>query len=475
MHKKPIQRRTKKTALSLAMTVMAALILSGCGGADTGTVKSETARPENKGPSVANKSVSETITPVINDQGVTVDQTDTSSKIHVAVLLPLSGVNGSIGSSMLNAVTMALFDSYDPRIVLHPFDTKGTEAGTREATLKAIDVKARIVIGPLLSGNVRTAGDLLSPAQIPLIGLSNDRRVAAPGRYLIGFMPKTEVSRVINYTFRQGKTRMAALIPESAYGDRVVEYFGQTLSSLGGDIAHMQRYPLDPDNVQDSVRRVTNYDSRENELKSEINYLRSLRRDLSDQIARQLERAQQIPDPDFDAILIPEGGDLLRTLVPFLPFYEVDPKKIKLMGTGLMSDPTIMNDPPLQGTWFAGVDPKNLETFDKRYKDTFSEEPPRLASLAYDAMGLVSTIVKNALSSNQPVMQEQMSEQSDPIFTPAALEYEQGFYGINGLFRFLPNGENERMLSILEIRSKGLKVIDPAPDEFPAFGYMLGK
>ncbi|WND03647.1 penicillin-binding protein activator [Temperatibacter marinus] len=450
------------------------ILLSGCGG--------ET-RPEPKRSTLHTPPPAEVLTKIDGDQSE--DELDASaplqplltdtSKINVAVLLPLSGANKEIGSAMLNAVMMALFDSYDPRITLFPFDTKGTSAGAVQAAERAIDIKARIVIGPLLSNNVQAAGHVLSQDNIPLIGLSNDRRVAARNRYLLGFLPESEVDRVVSYALSQNKKKMAALIPENAYGDRVLSRFGRSLDTFGGEIKAVETYPIDADNVQESVRRVSNYDRRRRDYQAEINFLRGLQRDLSDRIAADLARAEQIQEPDFDAILIPEGGDLLRTLVPLLPFYEVDPKKIQFMGTGLMNDPDIMNDPPLQGTWFAGIPPQNLAAFTTRYEQTFNESPPRLASLAYDAMGLVATVLRNALEerlqsdkSTSPI-----ESSSDPIFTYKTLENAQGFMGVNGLFRFLPDGTNERMLAILEINSRGLRVVDTAPAQFPAFGYIL--
>jgi hypothetical protein len=45
--------------------------------------------------------------------------------------------------------------------------------------------------------------------------------------------------------------------------------------------------------------------------------------------------------------------------------------------------------------------------------------------------------------------------------------------GVNGIFRFLPNGTNERGLAVAQIVNQQVTVIDPAPRSFgggPASG-----
>ena len=41
-----------------------------------------------------------------------------------------------------------------------------------------------------------------------------------------------------------------------------------------------------------------------------------------------------------------------------------------------------------------------------------------------------------------------------------------GFAGIDGIFRFRPDGSNERGLAVLELRGSAYEVIDPAPQSF---------
>src|SRR3546814_10014754 len=55
-----------------------------------------------------------------------------------------------------------------------------------------------------------------------------------------------------------------------------------------------------------------------------------------------------------DALLIPEGGSRLRALAPLLPFFDIDPRAVKFIGTGLWDDASLGSEPALLGGWYAG-------------------------------------------------------------------------------------------------------------------------
>ncbi|WP_286829341.1 MULTISPECIES: penicillin-binding protein activator [Kordiimonas] len=383
------------------------------------------------------------------------------SPVRIAILLPLTGTEAETGQSLLNAATMALFDAYDPRLTLLPFDTKADGMTTDSAARQALEASVDIVLGPLLAGNVQIAGQVFGPAGIPVIGFSNDSRVAEPGRYILGFLPEEEVQRVVDYAVSQGHSRFSALIPEGRYGARVRAAFGDAVSYDGAAVVALESYPPDPDNVFEPVKALANYDLRQKNLRDEISALRALRDDVTDEIADRLARAEELEPVGFDAVLVPEGGALLRTLGPLLPFYEVDLGEVQLLGTGLWNDPSLMDEPPLHGGWFAAPEPARPEAFMTRYEELFGSRPPRIASIAYDAMSLVAALSRDTL------------EEGEERFSAARLTSPTGFVGIDGLFRLNRDGLNERALAILEVSRREFKVLDPAPTAFPSFGYQL--
>ena len=49
-------------------------------------------------------------------------------------------------------------------------------------------------------------------------------------------------------------------------------------------------------------------------------------------------------------------------------------------------------------------------------------------------------------------------------FTVGAITASTGFAGVDGIFRFLPDGRSERALAVIEIQAARNTVVSPAPD-----------
>ncbi len=143
---------------------------------------------------------------------------------------------------------------------------------------------------------------------------------------------------------------------------------------------------------------------------------------------------------------------MLRSLVPLLPFYEIDPNKIQFLGTGRWDDVSLIREPPLYGAWFAGADPLRVDAFMTKFQMIFDYEPTRIATLAYDGMSLVATLARNPIHKRR--------------FTAKEMEDPVGFMGVDGLFRFHEDGTIERGLAVIEIQPSGFIVISPAPLTF---------
>ena len=155
----------------------------------------------------------------------------------------------------------------------------------------------------------------------------------------------------------------------------------------------------------------------------------------------------------FDAILLPECCELLNALAPLLPYYDIDTSKILLLGTGRWDDPKVRLEPALIGGWFAGADRTATFEFKTRYEKIFGQPPPRLASLAYDAMALAAVLSQ---------------ETNGPDFSAKSISNPNGFVGSDGIFRFGPDGIAERRMAILEIERNGFRVRQAAPTTFKA-------
>ena len=347
--------------------------------------------------------------------------TGSTGTVKVAVLLPISssGSTPAVAKALKQAAELALFDFDNPNVTLIPKDTKGSAEGARTAAESALRDGAELIIGPLFAAEVSAAAPVALQGGVPMIAFSSDEKVAGNGVYLLSFLAGRDVPRIVSYAMAQGKRNFAELIPQSAYGRIAETTFARAVSSGGGQAAVRASFPSNNSTAMLGPVR---------------------------QVATAVKSGQGI-----DALFLPAGRDELPELAPLLASEELSNGRVQFIGTGQWDYPNIGSDRALLGGWYPAPDPKGWSSFVQRYSKTYGGAPPRIASLAYDAISLAVS-----LSANPPGQR----------FTAAQLTRPTGFSGVDGLFRLLSDGTCERGLAILEVREGGPQVIDPAPSSF---------
>jgi hypothetical protein len=171
--------------------------------------------------------------------------------------------------------------------------------------------------------------------------------------------------------------------------------------------------------------------------------------EVSKAALRRLETQQTAGDVPFDALLIADGGKRLEAIAALLPYYDIDPKRTRMLGTGLWDTPGIGKEPALLGAWYAAPSPAARATFEKQYAEIYGGPPSRLATLAYDATALAALFAP-----------------AQGMVDEAAITAPQGFTGRDGVFRFLTDGVAERGLSVRQVNAHASTEISAAPTTF---------
>ena len=375
----------------------------------------------------------------------------TLSTVRIGLLVPLSGPNEKLGKSMLNAAQMALFDFSDSHFELLIFDTLGTSEGAVEAARFAIGDGVSVILGPLLGTSISAIAPMSQAANVKVVGFSSDQTVTGEGIYTMGFFPENEVKRVVDFAIKKGKKRFAAIVPNGLYGQAVVDALRYTVTTLGAEVDRIFFYDIQAQDFSDVVRELANYDSRRQALIDQRSELEERDDDIAKRALKRLEKMQTLGEVPFDSLLLAGGGERLLAIAALLPFYDVDPKKVRMLGAGQWDMPDLGVEPALRGGWHAGPPPEARADFVKHYKSIYGVKPHRLSTLAYDATALVAVMAQ---------------AEGGPDFSNEVLTAKSGFWGRDGLFRFLNNGTVQRGLAVMQVETRSLKVISPAPQDF---------
>ena len=370
--------------------------------------------------------------------------------VRVGLLVPLSGANASLGQAMLNAAQMALFDWADERFEIVVHDTGDSPENALRAAEEAISDGAQLMLGPLLAQSVRAVTPTARVARVPVVAFSSDRAVAGEGAYILGFQPEAEVRRVVGYARSRGFARFAALAPDNDYGHAVVAALRQAAAGNAA-VTQVQFYDPNATDFSDLVRRFANYDMRRQALLAQKKELEGREDEIAKRALARLEKLQTLGELPFDALLLPDGGQRLQSIAALLPFYDIDPAKIRMLGTGRWDQARLGAEPALVGGWYPAPPPQTRATFEQRYRQAFGAAPPRLATLAYDAGALAAILGRSEKGAD---------------FSPAALTQASGFAGSDGIFRLRADGGNERGLAVLQVLTNGTRVVSQAPESF---------
>jgi branched-chain amino acid transport system substrate-binding protein len=349
-----------------------------------------------------------------------------SGRAKVAMLLPLSapGQLAVVAKAMKQAGELAVINSAGPEFQLVVKDDLGTPEGARAAAEEAVRDGAEIILGPLLSASVEAVAPVAATARIPVVAFSNDRRVAGRNVYLLSFMPEQDAERIVSYAARQGRRTFAALVPDDAYGQVVEQAFTRAVAAAQGNIVAIERYGRTGSGMLEATRR------------------------LGEALARPADGAAPA-----DALFVPGEPETLSSLGPLLAYARIDTTRIRLLGSGGWDAPSIGRDATFAGGWYPAPDQRGWQAFSDSFAKTFGAAPPRIATIAHDAVAMAAALATSPQASR---------------YTSAGLTRAGGFIGADGAFRFESDGSAVRALAVHEVQAFGASVAEPAQPATPA-------
>jgi ABC-type branched-subunit amino acid transport system substrate-binding protein len=438
-----------------ALVAGLALTLAACASPSVPTPEPETQPPPAAEPEPAPEATYDELTQPLEDFAESLPQEP--PRTRVALLLPLSGARAEVGQSILNAAQLALFDLAGERFTLVIRDTQGTPEGAAAAAQDVLAEGAELILGPLFSTSAAAVKPIVEQANLPMITFSNNNEIAGPQSFVMGITPRTQVDRVVDYAVAQGLQRFAVLAPENAYGNVVVRALQEAVFRNGVEMSRVVFYDPGTTDISAEVQVLADFAQRRSAADAQRRDLQNRGDEAALRALQRLQGVETVGTLAFDALLLPASGQQLLSVAPLLAYYDVDQPQVRFLGTSLWEDPNLLSEPTLEGGWFPAPPPALWNTFRKRYQDSFGDIPPRVASLGYDAVALAA------------VLDQRRDDQASFLtYTPETISQGLGFAGIDGIFRFLPNGQVQRGLAVLEIQRAGFVERDPAPTTFPA-------
>ncbi len=372
-------------------------------------------------------------------------------KTKVALFLPMTGKNKSLGESLFNSAVLSIFENdKDEDLEIRLFDSKDTAIEAKKEFQKIIDQDIKIVIGPVFSSQVEEIANEAIKNEIVVISLSNNRKLMDNiddngGIFLAGMMPETQIDKIISYSLSRGKRSFAVIAPNNKYGIAVSSLYKKLVKDRDGIFITSELYSPSGKGIENAVYRTINAFSVPSEM--------------AEGGGNKLEDDFTVSNEDktyADVILIPEVGKNLSKIVRLLDKENIDERPYQIIGTSQWDDISTLNDPNLTGGWFVAPDNEKFRDFERVYYQSYNKFPPRISSIAYDSVLSIIKTVK-ATGEKNPQVNHFVNYQD---------QQNNGFNGVDGLFRYVDNGLVQRSLAVLQVGKGKFEVIEKPTEDF---------
>ena len=347
--------------------------------------------------------------------------------VPVALLVPHGSANANeqkLARDLENAARLAVADLSGVQIDLRVYGTAGNAGQAQQAALRAVDEGAKIIVGPLHAESANAVSVAVAPKGVNVLAFSNNPTIAGGNLFVLGQTFQDTANRLTRYAVGQGKNRILTVHSNNLAGELGRQAIQQAIAANGGSQAGTVGYAFSEQSVIAAVPAIRT----------------AAEQNSADAIFLDANSAGALP---LFSQMLPEAG--------------LSPENVQYIGLSRWDTPPQTRDlPGVQGGWFAMPDPQRVAQFISRFQTANGASPHPLAGLSYDAIAAVGALAQTG--------------QSD-AFSRGRLTQSAGFAGVNGIFRFLPNGTTQRGLAIATIQNRQIVVISPAPGSFAGSGF----
>jgi Periplasmic binding protein len=351
---------------------------------------------------------------------------DTSAPVPVALLVPAGSGAASdelFARNLQNAARLAISDLAGVQIDLRVYNTAGNPAQAAAMATKAADEGAKIILGPLSGIEANAAGSAVAGRAINVLSFSNNADIAGGNVFVLGTTFPNVATRLARYAVRNGAPRIMVVYDQNPGGEAGRAAIQAGVATAGGTVAGAVGYEFSQSGITKAAAGI----------------------------------ADQVRSSGANAVFLtatPDGA--LPMISQALIDNGVSIQMQRFIGLTRWSVPqATLALPSLQGGWFALPDQTRYPQFVSRYQAAYGEAPEPIAALAYDGIAAIGALVRQGNAN---------------ALTTGALTQPAGFEGVSGIFRFLPNGANERGLAVMQVQNGQAVVVDPAPRSFGGGG-----
>jgi len=316
-----------------------------------------------------------------------------SEKIQIGLMVPMTGSNKELGKSIIKAVRLAVKDINNNSIEIIPKDTasKANKALKSAFELKQMGVK--VVIGPVFHESITYLDEI---KDITFLSLTNKTLDLPKNVISAGINSTSQFNTIKKFIEISNIRRTIFLTPIQDYEFEIKKGIKESRIRIFKDYD----YSIEPTKLTKQIEEITNYQIRKQNLKDEILRLKKSNQSNKEKKIKKLEQRYTLGGLNFDAVVIADFDESLKSVSTSLLYTDVSPKNKYFITLNQWFDKSLLNEIDIQPLYYPSINKNNFENYKDKFFKEFKEYPSHISLLSYDLVGLVYYLSLKADLSN---------------------------------------------------------------------------
>ncbi|MBD1143435.1 penicillin-binding protein activator, partial [Pelagibacterales bacterium SAG-MED33] len=137
------------------------------------------------------------------------------------------------------------------------------------------------------------------------------------------------------------------------------------------------------------IEEITKYKIRKQNLEDEITRIKNSNEPNKERKIKKLEKKYTIGNLNFDAVVISDFDESLKSVTTSLLYTDVKPEKKYFITLNQWFDESLLKETDVQPIYYPSINKVNFDEYKIKYFNAFNEYPSHLSLLSYDLVGLI--------------------------------------------------------------------------------------
>jgi hypothetical protein len=305
-----------------------------------------------------------------------------ADKIKIGLLVPMTGSNKDLGLSIIKAVRLAVKDINNDFIEIIPKDTASKPGKTLKSASELKEMGVRVVIGPIFFKSLTYLDEI---KDLTFLSLTNKTLDLPQNVISAGINSTSQLNAIKKFLEENEINKTIFLTPIQDYEFEVKN--GIKNSKIR--IFKNYDYSTEPTKLTKQIEEFTNYKIRKQNLEDEIFRIKKSKELNKEKKIKNLEKRYTLGGLNFDAVIIADFDESLKSVTTSLLYTDVYPKNKYFITLNQWFNKSLLNETDIQPIYYPSINKNNFDDYKNKFFEEFNEYPSHLSLLSYDLVGLI--------------------------------------------------------------------------------------